>query len=55
MILSRIITSVKVRRDYGIEIDLAVDFEQIGLHAEVSIPQGNNGVEVGSDVLACAG
>ena len=30
MILSRIMKSVKVKRDYEIEIDFAIDFEQVG-------------------------
>ena len=30
MILSRIMKAVKVSRDYEIEIDFTVDFEQIG-------------------------
>ena len=31
MILSRIMKSIKVKRDYEIEIDLTVDCEQLGL------------------------
>jgi len=55
MILSRIMSAVKVRRDYELEIDFAVDFEQFGLSTEMAVPQGDNRVEVGSDVLARAG
>ncbi len=35
MIVSRIMKSVKVRRDYEIEIDLTVDCEALGLSADV--------------------
>jgi DNA invertase Pin-like site-specific DNA recombinase len=32
MVLSRIISAVRVKRDYAIEIDLTVDCEQFGIH-----------------------
>jgi len=35
MILSRIFSSVRVSRDYDIEIDLTVDCEQLGIDATV--------------------
>ena len=47
MILSRIMKSVKVKRDYEIEIDLTVDCEQLGLANPESFPEniksGNQG------------
>jgi hypothetical protein len=33
MILSRMMSAVRVKRDYEIEIDLAVDCEQLGINA----------------------
>ena len=34
MILSNIMNNIKVSRDYEIEIDLALDFEDIGISLE---------------------
>jgi hypothetical protein len=39
MILSRIMKGVRVKRDYEIEIDLAVDCEQLG----ITLPNPNGG------------
>ena len=46
MILSRIMRSVRVSRDYNIEIDLNIDFEHLDmkamLDATMECPQKNN-------------
>lgn len=44
MILARIMKSVRVRRDYEIEIDFTVDFEKIGGIAHLGLMQENDPV-----------
>lgn len=44
MILARIMKSVRVRRDYEIEIDFTVDFEEIGGIAHLGFMQENDSI-----------
>ena len=52
MILSRIMHSVKVSRDYDIEIDFTVDFEQFGDKAMLRLTPANNTFEPESRVAS---
>ena len=43
MILSRLMKSVKVKRDYEIEIDLAIDYQQLGVSNPEDSTSGGSG------------